>query len=142
MKERELVALPLLPSGCHVGVINLYLFITVPWVGLWCDCGISWSFSKTCLKGPLERRPPKYIFNSDNRLLQVKRIAECSSGLFCHTFGLHLSSKKEGKYQELIQSSTTPDPGYQWESDSITNESQEVSPCPAGHHKASKNRRA
>ena len=29
-------------------------------------------------------------------------------------------SKKEGKDQESIQSSTTPDPGYQWESD-VTN---------------------
>ena len=29
-------------------------------------------------------------------------------------------SKKEGKDQELIQSSTTPDPGYQWESDNVT----------------------
>ena len=26
-------------------------------------------------------------------------------------------SKKDGKDQDLIQSSTTPDPGYQWESD-------------------------
>ena len=41
-------------------------------------------------------------------------------------------SKKEGKDRESIESSTTPDSGYQWESDSskldITNESQEVSP--------------
>ena len=29
-------------------------------------------------------------------------------------------SKKEGKYQESIQLSTTPDPGYQWESDNVT----------------------
>ena len=29
-------------------------------------------------------------------------------------------SKKESKDQESIQSSTTPDPGYQWESDNIT----------------------
>ena len=29
-------------------------------------------------------------------------------------------SKKEGKDQELIQSSTTPDPGYQWKSDNFT----------------------
>ena len=29
-------------------------------------------------------------------------------------------SKKEGKDQEWIQSSTTPDPGYQWESDNVT----------------------
>ena len=46
----------------------------------------------------------------------------------------------------MIQSSTTPDPGYQWESDKLTvdttNESQEVSPFPAGDHKAHINRRA
>ena len=29
-------------------------------------------------------------------------------------------SKKEGKDQESIQSSTKPDPGYQWESDNFT----------------------
>ena len=27
--------------------------------------------------------------------------------------------KKDGKVQESIQSSTTPDPGYQWESDKL-----------------------
>ena len=47
---------------------------------------------------------------------------------------------------ESIQSSTTPDPGYQWESDKLTvdttNESQEISPFPAGDHKAHINRRA
>ena len=46
-------------------------------------------------------------------------------------------SKKEGKDQESIQSSTTPDTGYQWESDELTirhhkRERQEVSPFPAG----------
>ena len=55
-------------------------------------------------------------------------------------------SKKGCKDQESIQSSTTPDPGYQWESDQLTvdttNESQEVSPFPAGDHKAQINRRA
>ena len=29
-------------------------------------------------------------------------------------------SKKEGKDQESIQSNTTPDPGYKWESDNFT----------------------
>ena len=29
-------------------------------------------------------------------------------------------SSKEGKDQESIQLSTTPDPGYQWESDNFT----------------------
>ena len=50
------------------------------------------------------------------------------------------------KDQESIQSRTTPDQGYQWESDKLTvdttNESQEVSPLPAGDHKAHINRRA
>ena len=54
-------------------------------------------------------------------------------------------NKKEDKDQESIQLSTTPDPGYQWDPVStsqldITNESQEVSPFPAGVHKASINR--
>ena len=55
-------------------------------------------------------------------------------------------SKKKGKDQESIQSSTTPDPGYQWEVTTsqldITNESQELSTFPAGDQKASINRRA
>ena len=29
-------------------------------------------------------------------------------------------SKKEGRVQKWIQSSTTPDPGYQWKSDNVT----------------------
>ena len=45
-----------------------------------------------------------------------------------------------------MQPSTTPDPGHQWESDKLTedttNESQEVSPFPAGDHVAHINRRA
>ena len=49
-------------------------------------------------------------------------------------------SKKEGKDQESIPSSTTPDQRYQWESDNFTiehlNESQEVSSFRAGYHKA------
>ena len=52
----------------------------------------------------------------------------------------YCKSKKGCKDQESIQSSTTPDPGYQWESDKLTvdttNESQEGSPFPAGDHKA------
>ena len=51
--------------------------------------------------------------------------------------------KKEGKDQESIQ--TTPDSGYQWESDNVTirhhKREQEVSRFPAGDHKASTNRR-
>ena len=31
-----------------------------------------------------------------------------------------IHSKKDGKDQESIQSSTTPDPGYQWESNKLT----------------------
>ena len=61
-----------------------------------------------------------------------------------HVYTFH--SKLGCKDQESIQSSTTPDPGYQWESDRLTvdttNESQEVSPFQAGDHKAHINRRA
>ena len=31
-----------------------------------------------------------------------------------------MQNKKDGKEQESIQSSTTPDPGYQWESNKLT----------------------
>ena len=37
----------------------------------------------------------------------------------CKSLRIH-ESNKEGKDQELIQSSTTLDPGCQWESDSFT----------------------
>ena len=54
-------------------------------------------------------------------------------------------SKKADKDKESIQSSTKPDPGYQWESNKLTirhhKKSQEVSPFPAGDHKATINRR-
>ena len=53
---------------------------------------------------------------------------------------------KVSKGQKSIQSSITPGPGYQWKSDKLildtTNESQEVSPFPAGDPKAHINRRA
>ena len=53
-------------------------------------------------------------------------------------------SKKKGKDHLSIQSSTTPDQGYQWESNNFTirHHKREVSPFPAGDHKASINRRA
>ena len=50
--------------------------------------------------------------------------------------GPKLQCKQGCKDQESIQLSTTPDPGYQLESDKLTvdttNESKEVSPFPAG----------
>ena len=57
---------------------------------------------------------------------------------------LSTGSKKEGKDQESIKSSTTPDPGYQWESNklTITHLKREPSPFPTGDHKALINRRA
>ena len=72
--------------------------------------------------------------------------------MFWHAWTPHYNvidfkQRKQGcKDQESTQSSTTPDPGYQWESDKLTvdttNENQEVSPFPAGDHKAHINRRA
>ena len=37
----------------------------------------------------------------------------------CYTVVSYLS-KKEGKDQESIQTSTTPDPRHQWDSDNVT----------------------
>ena len=63
----------------------------------------------------------------------------------CYTV-VSYQSKQGCKDQESIQSSTTPDPGYQWESDKLTedttHESKEASPFPAGDHEAHINRRA
>ena len=57
-----------------------------------------------------------------------------------------MQSKSGCKGQESLQSSTTLDPGYQWESDKptadTTDESQQVSPFPAGDHEAHINKRA
>ena len=51
-------------------------------------------------------------------------------------------SKKEGKDQESIQSSTTPDPGYQWESDNVTIRHHKREPRGQPFPKTSRNRRA
>ena len=54
--------------------------------------------------------------------------------------GSMVQCQKRGIDQESIQSSTTPDPGYQWESDDFTirhhKREPEVRPSPAGDHKA------
>ena len=43
---------------------------------------------KPVLGGHSKRRP-KLVFKTDYRLMQVKRIAECSKRAFCNTFDLH-----------------------------------------------------
>ena len=54
-------------------------------------------------------------------------------------------SKKSGKDQKPIHSSTTPDPGYHMDVTqkqfNITHKSKEANPFPADDHKASMNRR-
>ena len=53
--------------------------------------------------------------------MEAKKISEKITSLqtsFVHVH--HYKSKKEGKDQESIKSSTTPDPEYQWESDNFT----------------------
>ena len=53
-----------------------------------------------------------------------------------------IKGKKEGKDQESVQLSTTPDQGKWQRHNRHKYESQEVSPFPAADHKASTNRRA
>ena len=43
---------------------------------------------KPVLSSPQKRRP-KFVIKTDYRLMQVKRIAECSKRAFCNTFDLH-----------------------------------------------------
>ena len=40
-RKRKLIALLLLSYRCIVTMSVLWCFLTVPWVGLQCDCGIS-----------------------------------------------------------------------------------------------------
>ena len=58
---------------------------------------------------------------------------------------LFFHSKKEGKDQESIQSRTTPDPVYQWESDNVTirhnKQKPRGQPFPSRLPQASTNRR-
>ena len=65
-----------------------------------------------------------YLLNK-NDLITVKH----SKGSACKVYTL---SKKADKDQESIKSRTTPDPGYQWESDNVTNR----------HHKREQKRSA
>ena len=69
----------------------------------------------------------------------------CPGGLVVSTSSYKTrgpGSKKKGKDQESLQSSTTRDPEVTTSQLDITNESQEVSPFKAGDHKASLNRHA
>ena len=69
----------------------------------------------------------------------------CDAGPILSFNYLTKKSKKEGKDQELIQSSITPDPGYQWESNKLTIRHHKRvprgQPFPAGNHKVSISRR-
>ena len=51
-----------------------------------------------------------WVYNQTCRLLHDINVV-------CNCF---YKSKQDGKDQESIQSSTTPDPGYQWESGKVT----------------------
>ena len=41
------------------------------------------TYSKTCLKQPLIKRPPKKVFKANTHLMQVKSNAKCSVLLNC-----------------------------------------------------------
>ena len=46
-------------------------------------------YSKTCLKRPL-KIDKKKVLKTDDKLMKVVSIAECSHGAFCNIFDLHL----------------------------------------------------
>ena len=76
------------------------------------------------------------------RLRQGCSFTQLCLRLHAYSLTLKAQSKKEGKDQELIQSSTTPTQDTNGKVTSqldITNESQEVSPFPTGDLKATYN---
>ena len=61
------------------------------------------------------------LLNIDNRYFEQMVIQIYpDEPQFNKTNSSDTESKKGGKGQESIQSGTTPDPGYQWESDNFT----------------------
>ena len=75
MVKRELIALLLLSSWCHVAVIVLCFLLKMPWVG----CGISWSYSQYSLSKISELFEQMMCPNSSFSL-----ILECFGSLFYH----------------------------------------------------------
>ena len=59
------------------------------------------------------RKLARVLVRSPNGLRPITYSLETKKGML-------LQSKKEGKDQESIQTSTSPDTGYQWESDNVT----------------------
>ena len=45
-------------------------------------------YIKTCVNSH-SQKDQKLVFKTNNHLMQVKSIAECSRGAFCNTFDLH-----------------------------------------------------
>ena len=55
-----------------------------------------------------------------NAQVNLCKCEESTQPLLLAYMKVSIQGKKEGKDQESIQLSTTPDPGYQWESDNVT----------------------
>ena len=46
-------------------------------------------YSETLVKQPLRKKNTTKVLKTEGSLVQVKSIAECSSGALCNTFDLH-----------------------------------------------------
>ena len=46
-------------------------------------------YSETSLKWPLSKKTKNWVFKTNDRLMQVKSIAECSRRAFCNTSDMH-----------------------------------------------------
>ena len=70
-----------------------------------------------------------HVLNIDNPYLEQKEGQIYPTVIYLNKANSSdTESKKEGKVQESVQSSTTPDPGYQWESDNVTIRHQKREP--------------
>ena len=66
-------------------------------------------------------KPRLPTYTGDSKPAKARGLSPrtCEQSMHNHKESGH-ESKKEDKDQESIQLSTTPDPGYQWESDTFT----------------------
>ena len=78
-----------------------------------------WYLTQVCsIQTKIQLTPLNFLV--ENSYLLYIKLETNSCPVMRNNRASRFQSKKEDKYQESIHSSTTPDPGYQWESNKLT----------------------
>ena len=91
-RERVLVALLCLSD---VTISVLWIVLMVPWVGLQCVIVVCSNHTVKHVQNGHSQKDQNMVFNTNYRLMQVKRIAECSKGSILQYFRPSLSYHKD-----------------------------------------------